>query len=82
MLKLYKNTPENGLCLFCGVILQEDGKTEKKVTYDLEPYKPLHANIYKCQNTFHTEPLEALLEDDEKFGFIIIDGNGILFATL
>ena len=23
-----------------------------------------------------------MLEDDEKFGFIIIDGNGILFATL
>ena len=60
----------------------EDGKTQKKITYDLEPYKPLHANIYKCQPTFHTEPLEALLEDDEKFGFIIIDGNGILFATL
>jgi peptide chain release factor subunit 1 len=60
----------------------EDGKTEKKVTYDLEPYKPLHANIYKCQNTFHNEPMESLLEDDEKFGFIIIDGNGILFATL
>mmetsp|Transcript_29780 Transcript_29780/g.39615 ORF Transcript_29780/g.39615 Transcript_29780/m.39615 type:complete len:148 (+) Transcript_29780:21-464(+) len=30
MLKLYKNTPTNGLCLFCGVILQEDGKSEKK----------------------------------------------------
>ena len=23
-----------------------------------------------------------MLEDDDKFGFIIIDGNGILFATL
>ena len=68
--------------MFCGEILMEDGKTQKKITYDLEPYKPLHANIYKCQPTFHTEPLEALLEDDEKFGFIIIDGNGILFATL
>ena len=60
----------------------EDGKTEKKVTYDLEPYKPLHANTYRCQNSFETKPLEALLEDDEKFGFIIIDGNGVLYATL
>lgn len=31
---------------------------------------------------FYTEPLEVLLEDDEKFGFIIIDGNGVLYATL
>ena len=81
-LKLYKAIPENGLVLFCGVILMEDNKTEKKVTYDLEPYKPLHANTYKCQNTFYTEPLLALLEDDEKFGFIVMDGNGVLFATL
>ena len=28
------------------------------------------------------EPLRALLDDDEKFGFIIVDGNGVLFATL
>lgn len=81
-LKLYKAIPENGLAIFCGVILMEDNKTEKKVTYDLVPYKPLHANVYKCQNTFYTEPLLALLEDDEKFGFIVMDGNGVLFATL
>ena len=47
-LKLYKAIPANGLAIFCGVILMEDGKTEKKVTYDLEPYKPLHANIYRA----------------------------------
>ena len=82
MLKLYKNTPENGLCLFCGVILQEDGKTEKKMKINLEPFKPINVFSYKCQNTFHTEPLLSLLEDDDKFGFIIIDGNGVLFATL
>lgn len=26
--------------------------------------------------------MAALLESDEKFGFVIIDGNGALFATL
>lgn len=31
MLKLYKNTPKNGLLLFCGIILMEDNKTEKKM---------------------------------------------------
>jgi peptide chain release factor subunit 1 len=37
---------------------------------------------YRCQTTFETEPLKALLEDDEKFGFIVVDGNGVLYATL
>lgn len=39
-LKLYKNTPQNGLILFCGVILMEDNKTEKKITLDIEPFRP------------------------------------------
>ena len=81
-LKLYKNTPPNGLCIFCGVILMEDGKTEKKITIDLQPFRPINIFTYKCQNSFHTEPLLSLLEDDDKFGFIVIDGNGVLFATL
>lgn len=81
-LKLYKNIPTNGLVLFCGVISMDDGKTEKKITLDLEPFKPINVFSYKCQNKFHTEPLEALLEDDEKFGFMIVDGNGVLYATL
>jgi peptide chain release factor subunit 1 len=62
--------------------MMEDSKSEKKITIDLEPFKPITTFSYKCQNSFHTEPLEALLEDDERFGFIIIDGNGVLYATL
>lgn len=81
-LKLYKNIPTNGLILFCGEIEAEEGKGAKKITIDLEPFKPITATAYKCQPRFHTEPLEALLEDDERFGFVIIDGNGILLATL
>ena len=41
-LKLYKATPNNGLVIYCGVILMEDGKTEKKVTWDFEPFKPIN----------------------------------------
>jgi len=81
-LKLYRNIPPNGLVLFCGVIEMGDGKTEKKITLDLEPFKPINVFTYRCQNTFETAPLQALLEDDEKFGFIVVDGNGVLYATL
>ena len=38
--------------------------------------------MYLCDNKFHTEALQELLQDDEKFGFIVMDGNGCLYGTL
>ena len=35
-----------------------------------------------CDNKFHTEALQELLESDSKFGFIVMDGNGTLFGTV
>lgn len=80
-LKLFKTVPENGLVIYCGTILMDDNK-EKKVTIDLEPFKPINRSLYICDNRFHTEPLQYLLESSDKFGFIIMDGNGSLFGTL
>ncbi|KAJ4877908.1 Eukaryotic peptide chain release factor subunit 1-3 [Raphanus sativus] len=80
-LKLYNKVPPNGLVLYTGTIVTDDGK-EKKVTIDFEPFKPINASLYLCDNKFHTEPLNELLESDDKFGFIVMDGNGTLFGTL
>lgn len=80
-LKLYNRTPPNGLILYCGEILTDDGK-EKKVTIDFEPFRPINTTMYLCDNKFHTEDLAELLESDDKFGFIIMDGNGSLYGTL
>ena len=60
-LKLYRANPPNGLIIFCGVIMLEDGKSEKKMTIDFEPFMPQTVFTYKCQNRFYTEPLQALL---------------------
>lgn len=80
-LKLYNKVPTNGLVLYTGTIVTDDGK-EKKVTIDFEPFKPINASLYLCDNKFHTEALNELLESDDKFGFIVMDGNGALFGTL
>ncbi|CAB4291335.1 unnamed protein product [Prunus armeniaca] len=80
-LKLYNKVPPNGLVLYTGTIVTEDGK-EKKVTIDFEPSKPINVSLYLCDNKFHTEALTVLLESDEKFGFIIMDGKESLFGTL
>jgi len=80
-LKLYSKVPTNGLVIYCGTIVTEEGK-EKKVNIDFEPFKPINTSLYLCDNKFHTEALNALLSDDNKFGFIVMDGNGSLFGTL
>lgn len=80
-LKLYNRTPPNGLLLFCGEVTTADGK-ERKLTIDIEPFKPIHTSLYLCDNKFHTEALAELLESDDKFGFIIMDGNGSLYGTV
>lgn len=80
-LKQYSKCPPNGLVVYCGEVMTEDGK-EKKLSIDFEPFKPINTSMYLCDSRFHTEPLGDLLQDDKKFGFIVMDGNGCLFGTL
>jgi peptide chain release factor subunit 1 len=80
-LKLYNKCPKNGLVLYCGTVITEDGK-ERKVNIDFEPFKPINTSLYLCDNKFHTQDLNELLIDDEAFGFIIMDGNGCLYGTV
>jgi peptide chain release factor subunit 1 len=53
-LKLFNRTPENGLVIYCGTVIREDGK-EKHVNLSLEPHKPINTSLYLCDNKFHTE---------------------------
>jgi len=80
-LKLYNKCPPNGLVIYCGTVITEDGK-ERKVNIDFEPFKPINTSLYLCDNKFHTQDLNALLMDDESFGFIVMDGNGCLYGTV
>ncbi|XP_065832288.1 eukaryotic peptide chain release factor subunit 1-like isoform X2 [Oscarella lobularis] len=63
--------------MYCGTIVTEDGKEKN----DFEPFRPINTSpLYLCDNKFRTETLAALLAD--KFGFIVMDGNGALFGVL
>lgn len=57
--------PPNGLVVYTGTITTDDGK-EKKVNIDFEPFKPINTSLYLCDNKFHTEALNELLESDNK----------------
>lgn len=80
-LKLYNRVPKNGLVVYCGEVITDEGK-ERKLNIDFEPFKPINTSLYLCDNKFHTEALSELLESDTRFGFIIMDGNGVLYGTL
>jgi len=80
-LKRYNKTPKNGLIIYCGDIMTDEGK-EKKVTIDFEPFRPISTTMYLCDNKFHCEDLAQLLEDDDRFGFLIMDGNGALYGVV
>lgn len=60
----------------------DDGRTEKVVNYDFEPFRPMNQTLYNCGPWFDTSPLASLMGDDKRFGFVIVDGNGALFAIL
>jgi len=65
-LKLYSKCPPNGLVIYCGTVITDDGK-ERRVNIDFEPFKPINTSLYLCNNKFHTEDLQSLLVDDEAY---------------
>lgn len=79
--RAFNRLPANGLIVFSGTVLTEDGK-EKRLVLDIAPMKPVSRSLYLCDNRFHTEELERMLEAHERYGFIVVDGNGALFATV
>ena len=76
-LKLYNSVPKNGLAVFCGT-----DNFGKRISIAFEPCKALSTKLYMCDSRFHVECLESMLVSDDKFGFIIIDGNSTLYATV
>ena len=57
--------PPNGLVIYTGTVMTDDGK-EKRLNIDFEPFKPINTSLYLCDNKFHTEALNELLESDSK----------------
>jgi peptide chain release factor subunit 1 len=82
-LKLFKETPENGLVVFCGAIPTGKGfGTEKIELYSVIPPKPIQINLYRCDDHFWTDHLNDMMKDDKIIGILAIDtqeaGLGIL----
>ncbi len=49
---------------------------------DFEPFKPINTSLTCVTISSHVVALSELLENDDRFGFIIMDGNGALFGAV
>lgn len=73
-LKLFKQTPPNGLVVFCGNISEVEGREDIKL-WSFEPPVKMNKKIYWCDQTFVLDPLKELMEEKEIYGLIVLDAS-------
>lgn len=80
-LRLYRETPKNGLVVFCGNISKDAGKTDIEL-FSMEPPLPLKINIYRCDSTFLLGPIEEMVGATDMYALVVLDGREATVATL
>ncbi len=80
-LKLYKETPKNGMAIFSGNISKEEGQQDIKI-WTLEPPLPLKIKLYRCDQEFVLDALKEMLQAKHVYGLIIIDRDEATIGLL
>lgn len=80
-LKEFKQTPPNGLAIFCGNVSEKEGGQDIKI-WAYEPPKPLNVRIYRCDKEFVIEPLKQMLDVEEVYGLLAIDRQEATIGVL
>jgi peptide chain release factor subunit 1 len=80
-LKTYKKTPERGLALFSGNVSENPGTLDINL-WAIEPPKPLNVRMYRCDQTFVTEPLKEMLQTEEVYALLTIDRQAATLGLL
>ena len=73
-LKLYKQTPENGLAIFCGNVSDKEGVSDIEL-WAVEPKEPLKTRLYRCDQVFVLDPLKEMVREREVYGLITFEKN-------
>ena len=74
-LKLYNETPENGLVIFCGALPTNGVGSEVITMYEVVPPKPLQTFLYRCDDHFHTDMLKTMLKEEKVIGILALDST-------
>lgn len=71
-LRYYKETPPNGLVIFCGNISEREGVADIRL-WAIEPFEPIGVRLYRCDQIFILDPLKDLVRETEIYGLIVLD---------
>ncbi len=71
-LKLFNQTPPNGLAAFAGNVAEREGQSDVKV-WSIEPPVPINTRIYRCDKEFHLDILRELAETKDIYGLVVMD---------
>lgn len=80
-LKLFKQTPPNGLAVFSGNVAEKEGQTNMQV-WSIEPPVPLQFRTYRCDKEFVLDPLREMMEAKEVYGLVVLDRRDAMLALL
>ncbi|MEM5815312.1 MAG: hypothetical protein QXD89_02395 [Candidatus Aenigmatarchaeota archaeon] len=80
-LRLFKQTPPNGLVIFAGNISPVEGKEDIKL-WSIEPPERLETKIYWCDQVFVLDPLKEMIKEKDVYGLIVVDAKEATIGLL
>ncbi len=80
-LKMFRQTPPNGLAVFAGNISDSPAKIDIQL-FSLEPPEPLRVGTYRCDSKFFLEPLESMMETKDVYGILVLDGRDAIVSLV
>lgn len=80
-LRIFKQTPPNGLAVFSGNVAAKEGQSDVKV-WSIEPPVPLKTRIYRCDKAFLLDLLEDMAATKEVYGMVVMDRRDAMIAFL
>jgi len=81
-LKLYRDTPDNGLVIFCGALPTNGPGSEVIVLREVVPPKAVKSFLYMCDDHFHVEYLKDMLREEKVYGLLSIDSSDVGIGIL
>ncbi len=73
-LRIFKQTPPNGLVVFCGNVSLVEGREDLRI-WSFEPPEKLETKVYWCDQVFVLEPLKEMVKEREIYGLLIADAR-------
>ncbi len=80
-LKLYNQTPKNGLAIFCGNVSDKEGVSDIEL-WAIEPQEPIRTRLYRCDQVFVLDPLKEMVREREVYGLILFDKSESTIGVL